>query len=181
MSKGRISMRRGLTLTELMVTTIIGLIVILAVGIALAGNIQGWQTTYGRVYSSVNTDSYAAKRAFDAVIRKSCRQRVLPSLFPPEGSSWVEVSYYYDPTLPYPDRYVRFYLEGRELKLNHGVIIDASGNKTESGNAIVCSNVDRDVSGFKVDGRSIQMILTLNDDKLGQTATVVTSAVLHNP
>ena len=174
MAKGRISVRRGLTLTELMVTTIIGLIVILAVGIALAGNIQGWQTTYGRVYSSVNTDSYTVKRAFDAVIRKSCRQKFLLG----EGGESLEV-YYPSPTCPTSlsaDRYARFYLEGRELKLNHGSI-DASGNKTESGTAIVCSNVES--CNFKVDGRSVQMLLTL--DSGTQTATIVTSAVLHNP
>jgi hypothetical protein len=129
------------------------------------------------VYSSVNTDSYAVKRAFDAVIRKSCRQGV--SLDP--AGKWVEVCYY-SPSAPStsnrPDRYTRFYLEDRELKLKHGSL-DASGNKTESGTAILCSNVDN--CNFKVDVNSVQMLLTLNDDKLGQTATIVTSAVLHNP
>jgi hypothetical protein len=154
-----------------MVTTLIGLIVILAVGIALAGSIQGWQTSYDRVYSSVNTDSYTAKRAFDAVIRKSCRQRYL---LDPSGQ-WLEVYYYASGTSTSADRYARFKLEGDKLMLYLG--------PEPLSTVTICSNVTG--CNFKVDGRSVQMLLKLDSGtqtgQPRQTATVVTSAVLHNP
>jgi len=165
--------RRGFTLTELAVTAVIAIIVILAIGITLAGSVQGWRTAYGRAYSDVAMESYSVRRAFDGVVRKAVRQAFSVS------DNELTVKYYSSYLSTFPDRYAHFYLSGRELKLEHGNI-DASGNKTESGTAIVCSNVES--CFFKHDvGRSIEMIVTLNDDKLGQSATIVSSAVLHNP
>lgn len=173
MSKGRFPIRRGFTLTELTVTSVIAVIIILAVGIALAGTMRGWQTTYDRVHSSVTRDSYAAKRAFDAVIRKSCRQNFLLG----EGGEWLEVYYYASYSSPFADRYARFFVDNGVLKLEEG-IRDTAGNKQSVISTVtVCSDVHSCV--FKSYGRSIQMMLSL--DSGTQRATVVSSAVLHNP
>jgi len=154
-----------------------GLIVILAVGMALAGSVRGLEATYGRVHSDVNRDSYAAKRAFDAVVRRSCRLAVLPSPFPVNGSSWIEVYYYASATSTFADRYARFFVDNGELKIEEGVV-DANKNKLSVLTTFtVCSNIESCV--FRSYGRSIQMMLTL--DSGTQSATVVSSAVLHNP
>ena len=173
--------RRGFTLIELMVTSVMAVIIILAVGIALAGNIRGWQTTYDRVYSDVVTDSYAARRAFDATIRKACRYRV--SI----GDSGKELTVYFfaDDSSTYPDRYAWFHVavaDGRLLREEGSV--DAAGNKTGVvlSTMTVASNVKPGGCVFKWHGdRAIQMILTLVNNEQGQKSTIVTSAVLHNP
>ena len=164
--------RPGFTLTELTVTSAIAVIIILAVGIALAGTMRGWQTTYDRVYSDVTTESYAARRAFDATIRKACRYRV--SI---DSSGELTVYFFADYPSTYADRYARFYVTGEQLLREEGSA-DATGKKTGVLNTTtVASNVQSCV--FKSYGRSVQMILTLNNGT--QSATVVTSAVLHNP
>ena len=166
--------RPGFTLTELTVTSAIAVIIILAVGIALAGTMRGWQTTYDRVYSDVTTESYAARRAFDATIRKACRQRVSID----SSGEWVEVYFFADYQSSYADRYAIFKVSGEQLLREEGSA-DATGKKTGVLNTItVCSNVQSCI--FKSYGRSVQMILTL-DNGQGQKSTIVTSAVLHNP
>lgn len=164
--------RRGFTLTELVVTSVIAVIVILAIGITLAGSVQGWRTAYGRAYSDVAMESYSARRAFDGVVRKAIRQGFWLS----DTGEELRVKYYMGYQSIYPDRYARFYLAGTQLKLEYGSL-DASGNASELGTTTICSSVSSCI--FKTDGRSVQMLLKL--DSGSQTATIVSSAVMHNP
>ena len=170
--KSKLKVRPGFTLTELAVTMVITIVVMLAIGITLAGSVRGWQTAYGRAFSDVAMESYSARRAFDSIIRKACRQ-VLPNPFPPEGSDWVEVHYYSTYLSGFPDRYARFYLEDGKLKLDYGII-----GAPRLGTTIVCSSVDSCVFN-NGPGRSIEMLVKLNNGT--QSATIVSSAVMHNP
>lgn len=165
--------RGGFTLTELMVATVIVAIVVLALGSVVADGVRGWQRMYDRVYADVVTDGFVARRAFDRIIRKASRHVYLVD----DAGAWLEVYYYSSGAATTLDRYGLFYVSGGELKVEHGDWApDSESPKTPTNTEIVCGNVSSCV--FKGDGRSAQMILTLDDGS--QSATVVSSAVMHN-
>ncbi|KPJ68269.1 MAG: hypothetical protein AMJ43_00605 [Coxiella sp. DG_40] len=145
MSKEKLTAQRGFALIELIVATVIVVIVISGIGIILADSQSGWKTMYDLAYADVVTDSYVARKMFDAVIRNASGERLLLD----EG--------------------------GGQLSVEHGTL-DPDGVKTALTTQIVCKNVSGCV--FKRAGRSAQMILTLDDGS--KTATVVSSAVMHN-
>jgi len=164
MAKKKLTSRGGFTLTELVITIMISTIVILAVGVILADSQRGWNTMYNRIYSDVVTDSDVARKAFDAVVREAGEGVS-------DGSS-LEVHYYADANSTAFDRYARFYGAGGQLNVEHGTLNPKQTLSTRS----ICGNVKKCV--FKVSGKSVQMILTL-DDSL-QTVTVVASSYMHN-
>ncbi len=172
---GRISsrpgkrVRGGFTLTELMVTTVIVAIVILALGSVVADGVRGWQRMYDRVYADVVTDGFVARRVFDRIIRKASRQMYSVD----DSGEWLKVYYYSSGAATTLDRYGLFYVSGDELKVEHGI---RATPETPLQTETVCGNVSSCV--FKGDGRSAQMILTLDDGS--QSVTVVSSAVMHN-
>ena len=166
--KKRSSVSRGFTLTELITAMAIMIFVVLAIGMALVDGQRGWNYMYNRIYSDVVTDSYVARRKFDAVLRKASRDKVLID----SAGSWVEVYYYESDTSTVLDRYARFYTSSGTLKVEYGQLNPQSTLTVET----VCDNV----SGctFEQLGRSIQMVLKLDNGT--QTNTVITSAVTNN-
>ncbi|MBN2138934.1 MAG: hypothetical protein JW720_14085 [Sedimentisphaerales bacterium] len=167
------SARPGLTIAELMVAMVIVLIVILALGTAIADGVRGWHRAYEKVYADVVTDSYAARKAFDRVVRNATRHLYQ---IDPEGN-WLEVYYYSTSTAPIVDRYARLYSTNGIFLIEHGSWVPGSTNpKTRLRTEIVCMNVSSCV--FKSQGHSAQMVLTLDDGS--QDIVVVTSAVMHN-
>jgi len=168
MPKKKISTQRGFTLTEMVIAMVLSTIVLLVVGIVLADSQRGWNKMYNRTYCDVVTDGYIARKMFDAVMRRASGERLLLD----EGGNWVEVYYYADGDSPVVDRYARFYESEGSLNVEYG---ELDPRATLSVNT-VCENVSGCV--FKQAGRSAQMILTLDDGT--QTATVVSSAVVHN-
>ena len=66
---GRHLARPGFTLVELMITMVIMVIVISAIGVVLFDSQRGWNFMYNRLYSDVVADSYVARKKFDAVMR----------------------------------------------------------------------------------------------------------------
>lgn len=163
----------GFTLVELMITAMIAVIVIFAIGTAIANGMRGWHIMYDRVNADVVANSFVARRTFDRIIRKASRQKLLVDA---EGD-WIEVYYFSSGIATKLDRYARFYVSDNELKVEHGSW-DPGSNipKIPLRTEVVCSNVSSCV--FKVDGRSAQMILALDDGS--QAVTVVSSAVMHN-
>jgi len=139
---------------------------------------RGWQMMYNRIYSDVVSDSYAARRAFDAVIRKASGETYLLD----EEGTWIEVYYYADANSTTADRYARFnFADGGvgdngeaegQLSIEYGIVEPRQTLAVQS----ICGNVSNCV--FMGAGRSAQMILML--DNGSQTATVVTSSVMHN-
>jgi len=158
----------GITMVELMLAVVFLGIILLAIGIVIADGHKGWSRMYERTYSDVVTESHTARRTFDRIIRQASKDGIeLDS-----GYSWVKVLYYSDPNLSSPDLYARFYQSGDLLKLDYGNA--QTGVVTSS--QTLSSNVQSCV--FNRRGRSVQMILQLDDGS--QTQTVVTSAVAHN-
>lgn len=173
MLKKKLTIRRGFTLIELIVTMVIGFIVIFGIGVVLVDNQRGWYVMYNRVYSDVVTDSYVARRVFDTEIRKASRERFLLD----SAGSWIEVYYYADGSSIAVDRYARFYETDGQLNIEYGNWNPGDLEPREPvSTRTVCSNVSSCV--FKGAGRSAQMILALDDGS--QTVTVTSSAVMHN-
>jgi len=159
---------RGFTLVELMITSVIFLIVGLAVGVVIVDGQRGWNTMYDRLNSDVVTDSYVARRKFDAVMRNASRSH---SLVASDGS-WIEVYYYSSPSSTVVDRYARFYTADGDLNFEYGQLEPRAtlGVETVCENVVSCT--------FKQVGTSAQMTLKLDNGT--RTSTVISSAVTHN-
>ena len=168
MRKNKLTVRRGFTLIELAITVVVSTIVIIGIGVVLADSQRDWNRMYNRIYSDVVTDSYVARKRFDAVIRKASREKLLVD----DAGNWLEVNYYADSDSEVVDRYARFYEASGQVSIEYGKL-DPRETLTTT---IVCENVSNCV--FKQAGRSAQMILTL--DNGSQTVTTTSSAVMHN-
>jgi hypothetical protein len=155
----------------MVIAAVILVIVMFAVAIVVSDNIRGYNSMFNRIYSDVVTDSHVAKRMFDSVVRKSCSGRFSLD----DSGRQLEVHYYADSNSAVPDRYMFFYQQDDHLNVDYGRILN-NGSKEILDEMVVCGNV----SGctFKQTGRSLQMILTLNNGS--QELTTVTSAVMHN-
>jgi hypothetical protein len=132
---------------------------------------------YNRVYSDVVTNSYVARKTFDAVIRKASSEKLLLD----EDGTWLEVYYYADANSASADCYARFYYsESGQTETGAEGQLNIEYGKAEPRETLtirtICENVSSCV--FKAAGRSAQMILTLDDGQ--QTVTVVSSSVMHN-
>jgi prepilin-type N-terminal cleavage/methylation domain-containing protein len=168
MSKKRMTNRKGFTLIELMIATGLASAVIVGVGTVLVDSQRGWNTLYERAYCDVVTDAHVARRTFDRVVRNASSQTISLD----EAGTWVEVYTYSDPCSPVVDLYAKFQAKNGQLSIEYG---DLAGGETLSIDPI-CGNVSSCV--FKSSGRSVQMILTLDDGS--KSITVVASAIMHN-
>jgi len=168
MSKRKFTARAGFTLAELAVTTVVAAIVIFGIGAMLVDSQRGWQVMYSRINSDVMNDSYVARKAFDAVIRKASKEKFLLD----SAGGWLEVYYYAGSDSTVVDRYARFYVADSRLNIEYGKLNPRETLIVQT----VCANVSSCV--FKVSGCSAQMLLIL--DNGSQAITVVSSAVMHN-
>lgn len=179
MRKNKLRVQRGFTIIELVIAAAIGLIITLGIAVILVDSQRGWQKMYNNMYSDIVTDGYAARRAFDAIVRKASRERISLD----DAGNWAEVYYYADSDSAVVDRYARFYYvagddsnnSSGQVYIEYG-IVGSDGVKETSSIQMVCENVSDCV--FKEGGSSVQMILTLDDGS--QAATVMSSAVMHN-
>jgi prepilin-type N-terminal cleavage/methylation domain-containing protein len=160
--------RKGFTLIELMITTVIMLIVGLAIGVVIVDGQTGYSKMYDRMNSNVVADGYVARKKFDSVMRSASREQ---SLLAADGS-WVEVYSYARFVSPVVDRYYRFYVSDGDLNLEYGQLDPRATINVET----VCQNVSS--CTFKQVGTSLQMTLKLDDGT--QTNTVISSAITHN-
>lgn len=178
MPKGKPITQRGFTIIELMIATIIATIIITGISVMMGDTQRGWNAMYDTIYSDVVTDGYVARKTFDSVIRKASGEKFLLD----EEATWLEVYYYQDANSTAVDGYTRFYfLDGGvgdngeaegQLNIEYGRLDPRETLSVET----ICGNVSNCV--FKGAGRGAQMILTL--DNGSQTATVVSSSVMHN-
>jgi hypothetical protein len=169
-SKRSLVCRDGVTLIELMVAAAMSVIVMFGVAIMFYNGQKGWNNMYGRMYSDVVTNSYTAKKMFDSVVRKAS----INGFVLDEAAPSLEVHYYNDPNSSVADRYGKFYCQEKHLYFEYGIL--KLKEKEKVGTVPMCGNVSDCV--FKENGRSMQMILTL--DNGSQKNTTVTSAVMHN-
>ena len=163
---------KGFTLVELMVTVLAAVIVIAGAGIILVDSQRGWNKMYNRVHGDVTTDAYVARRGFDTVVRKSTISR---SLVDADGQ-FVEVYYYQDFNSVSPDRFSNFYRNGLLLLVDYGEYDWDSKTTTPLSTVTLARNVK--AVNFSIQGVSVQMLLTLDDEK--ESVTLVSSAVRHN-
>lgn len=169
MSSKQLKRRGGFTLVELVLAMVLALIVISSTGIILVDSQRGWHRMYNKIYADVVTDSYVARATFDSVVRKASGENYLLS----ETGNWVEVYYYADASSTSLDRYALFYYEyDGQLNVEYGSLDPRQTLDVQT----ICDNVTNCTFGGS--GRSVQMVLTLDDGS--QSATVVTSAVMHN-
>ena len=169
MSKKEPTVQPGFTIVELMIAVMLAAIVMFGVGAMVVDSQRGWHRMYNRIYSDVATDSYVARKTFDSVIRKASSEKLLLDA----AGNWLEVYYYADANSAVVDRYARFSYDGiDQLDIEYGIVEPRQTLSIRP----VCENVSGCV--FKAAGRSVQMILTLDDGS--QTATVVSSSVMHN-
>jgi len=166
--QNKYAFRGGFTLIELVIATVCSAVVVFGIGTVMVDGQRGWETTYDRVYSDVVTDSYVARRKFDTVMRAASREKILLG----DDASWVEVYYYHDATSTTVDRYARFYTSEGDLNLDYGTLDPRVTTAVQT----VCTNVTNCI--FKQSGRSVQMILTLDNGQLSKT--VFSSDVLNN-
>jgi len=159
---------RGFTLVELMITTVIMIIVGLAIGVVIVDGQSSWNTMYDRINSDVVTDGYVTRKKFDVVMRNASREKIAIG----DAGSWVEVYYYASDSSTVVDRYARFYAADGDLNLEYGQLEPRATLSVET----VCENVT--ACTFRNVGLSTQMILTLDNGT--QANTIVTSAVTHN-
>ena len=168
--------KHAFTLIEMIQALILSAIVILGIGVLLYDSQKGWNVMYERVYGDVSIESYAARKAFDSICRKSSVNRYTLG----GDNEYVEVYYYDDgSTSTMPDRYARFYTAASQLFVEHGDLQEGTYTPDpgiESTLARLAGNI---TSGkFFVSGTCVQMILSVDD---GTNSTVVmTSAVRHN-
>ncbi len=160
--------RRGLSTIELMVASVLLIVAVFSIAVVLSDSQRGWDSMYNRIYSDVVTDSHVARRMFDAVVRKSSSQGFSLD----SSGNWVEVCYYASDSSASLDRYARFLVAGTSLYVEYGSLNPRQTLNIET----VCGNVSSCV--FKKSGRSVQMMLTLNNSS--EELTTVTSAVMHN-
>ena len=159
---------RGFTIVELMITSVIMVIVGLAIGVVIVDGQTGWNVMYDRINSDVAMDGYAARKKFDVVMRSASRgQSALGS-----DGSWIEVYSYATSASTVVDRYWRFYVSDGDLNLEYGELEPRVTLQVET----VCGNVS--ACAFRQVGQAVQMTLTLDNGT--QTNTIVSSAVAHN-
>jgi len=170
MPKSKLTNHGGFTIIEVVLAAALTAIVMFGIGFMVVDSQRGWNKMYNRVYSDVVTDSYIARKTFDAVIRKASSKTLLLD----DAGAWIEVGYYADANSAAVDRYALFSYDSgdSQLSIEYGSL---NPRQTESVQ-IVCENVTS--CAFMAAGRSAQMILTL--DNGSQTANVTTSAVMHN-
>lgn len=161
----------GFTLVEFMVAVLISMIAIFAIGVVLIDSPRSFKHSYGRAQCDIVTQGYAARRLFDATVRKS----IGASLKVPEDGKWLEVSHFGDEGSTFADRYSLLYVSNGQLNVQRGQL-DAKGVKKSQDTWAVCDNVT--ACTFKQRGRSVRMVLSLEDERSSQT--VVCSAVMHN-
>ena len=174
MKHKRVKKRQGLTLIELMVTIMISLIVLMAIGFVLVDNQKGYSRMYDRVHGNIVTDAYVARKAFDTTCRKASAKRYKLGL----DGDFLEVYYYEDVNSPNIDRYANFYRSGDELMVDYGVVDTANWDTKPAFSSVRLAQNVSDVK-FSADACSVRMILRL-DNGDGGTMTVTTSAVRHN-
>jgi len=160
--------RKGFTLTELMVAISISIIAILAVAVTLSDGHRAWGHMYGNINSEVAVQSLTACKKFDAVVRAASSNNCT---IDPAGN-WVEVSYYSSSSAATPDRYARFAWQGSQLSYEYG----SFDPKTTIDIQTLCVNVT--ACKFVKLGSSVQMVLTLNDNT--RSVTVASSNVMNN-
>ena len=181
MPKKRHKSCEGFTLIELILTIVMAAMILFGIGIVLADAIRGYRNMWNRVNSGVVVDGYVARRAFDAVVRKS----TIEAYYLGDLAEKVAVYYYSDAqdlTIEVPDRFAYFKKVDDTLKVDRGTIPASQWDQLNVDNLNVTStqtlaNKVQSVE-FLVDGFCVQMILAIGNES--DPMTITCSSVRHN-
>ncbi len=167
--------RNGFTLVEMAMAMVIGSILLLAVGGVISNSYSNWNDMYDRVFGSVPESIINIQRDFN----KNCRKSTLRNVYLSDDKRTLIVYYFSDHLNPayWPDRYVQYYLDGTDFKVDHGELNFALltkknvfHTKTLSGNV--------EYLNFAMQSLSVQLCVTINDN--GHRRTFAWAAVRHN-
>ncbi len=186
--------RKGLTLIELMVTTLAAVVLIVGVSAMLYHGHIGYNRLFRRVNSEVVRNAYETRRTFDRIVRRSSIRRC--DLV--DGNNTIYVYYFADPqniSIEDPDRYARFYVSGTELRLEQGNVQAGTFElplpvRTATGDMRLAQNLTVPAAGiFSLQGNAVRMALILDNETSpppGVTQietvkmTVTSEAIRHN-
>lgn len=156
-------MNKGLTIVETLVASVMAGIIILGLGVVLVETQRRWEESYERVNGDMVMDSYAAKLAFESMVRQSSLSIMAPKMSS-DGSSIVLYTYK-DIKSNSIDAYAKFYLENGELVAEYGPLEELT-DKWSSWLQIAYDfrsafwNASLSVTGTQLNGDNNMTILT---------------------
>lgn len=193
---------RGLTLIELMVAALAGVVLVVAVSAMLYHGHVGFRTLFRRVNSDVVRNAYETRRTFDVLVRRASIRRCDLA----DGNNTLYVYYFTNPQnmVPEdPDRYAKFYLNASgtemQLKVDQGRVLGNFSSPTslptlEAPNIVtmLAHNVTAPASGIfsRLPGNVVRMVLILDNETTAPAGvskletlkmTLTSEAVRHNP
>ncbi len=177
MKAGPSKKKRAFTITELMVTILISMIVVLSVGFVLVDNQRGWHHMYRRVHSEVVTDAYVARRTFESVARKSSIRRYDLA----NDGQELTLYYYHNLDSDTLDRDATFYREGDNLYVKYRIWTSSSGTLVPyqiSNPEILARDVYSVNFDADIEDTDVRMVLKLDNGR--EQMTITSSAVRHN-
>jgi hypothetical protein len=193
--------RSGVTLVELLVTVLAVMILVVGISGILAAGHRNYNTMFKRINSDVVRNAYEARLIFDGIVRRSSLE--VGYVFPTEayfyyfsipltGEGMVDIDAFRGITQP--NRFARFHVVGRELRLDQGAIpvgTDLSSAAPPSlspdSSRTIAFNVDS--VEFTYLGSAVRMVLVLDNENPPSTPlskletlrmTVTTTAIRHN-
>ena len=192
--------RSGITLIELMITVLAAVVLLIGITGILAAGHKNYQTMLRRTSQGVVPDAYAARRAFDIIVRKSTIKRLDPSTIYSTPSNELYVYYYSNPDFIFegsiPDKYAHFYKSGTQFILDTGAVDQENFGEVgeeeppifpQESTLILADNLINDNSViFTESNHAIQMVLILDSetgssDPLGTLKmTLISTAIQHN-
>ncbi len=167
--------QKGFTMMEVVSSLAVLSVVILAISSIMADSHSLWGRLHDSVFGQMSNDIISTQRAFN----NTCRKATLRTMFISNDKETVCVYYFSNHLNPpyWPDRYAMFYLDGTELKVQHGTLHFASLAQSQIlYTETLCRNVD--ALQFSSQGLSVQVCMTVKD---GNKQKIFTwAAVRHN-
>lgn len=201
--------RSGISLIELVITVVVSVIPISAIGILLVGGQRGWNRTFSSAHKQIRADAEATCAFFDRIGRKSDRHNC--GIYPSGASAAVvsaagladaiasgqavEFRYWQDADpgrnlrsdpepSETPTHYARFYLVGDELKVDYGPYPYAPAARAIINTVVLAENVtDAEFNRTTLNGIGtgcVRMDLTLMDPADGESITVKAATLMRN-
>ena len=167
--------QKGFTMIEVIASMAVMSVVILAISSVITDSNALWGRLHNSVYGVIPQDIIRTQRAFN----KTCRKATLRVMFLSEDKETMCLYYFSDHINPpyWPDRYAMFYLDGTDLKVEHGTLQFATINQNQK---LYTETLCRDVQSlqFASQGLSVQICMTVNNGSREKTFTW--ASVRHN-
>ncbi len=167
--------QKGFTMIEVIASMAVMSVVILAISSVITDSNALWGRLHNSVYGVMPQDIIRTQRAFN----KTCRKATLRVMFLSEDKETMCLYYFSDHINPpyWPDRYAMFYLDGTDLKVEHGTLQFATINQNQE---LYTETLCRDVQSlqFASQGLSVQICMTVNNGSREKTFTW--ASVRHN-